>query len=80
MRRMCQNLMIFLMIVRGTKSLQKGNLGANELYRVSSSVEVALMPHLAAVFLFILKYGCHLNTDKKQERTLVAFWGFSLLF
>lgn len=31
---MCQNLMIFLMIVRGAKSLQKDNLGANELYSV----------------------------------------------
>lgn len=78
MRRMCQNLMIFQMIVRDSESLQEGNLGANELYKLSSSAEVALILHLC--FCTFLKYGCHLNADKIQERTSVAFKLFFILF
>lgn len=79
-RTMCQNLMIFQMIVRSSKSLEEGNLGANELYKLSSSAEVALMPQLTGAFLLILKYGCHLNADKIQGRTSVAFEAFLYSF
>lgn len=68
------------MIVRSSKSLEEGNLGANELYKLSSSAEVALMPQLTGAFLLILKYGCHLNADKIQGRTSVAFEAFLYSF
>lgn len=65
---------------KGLKESVEGNLGANELYKLSSSVEVALMPQLTGAFLLILKYGCHLNADKMQGRTSVAFEAFLYSF
>lgn len=38
------------------------------------------MPHLTGAFLLILKHGCHLNADKIQGRTSVAFEAFLYSF
>ena len=38
------------------------------------------MPQLTGAFQLILKYGCHLNADKIQGRTLVAFEAFLYSF